>query len=164
MKLTRFLLILGTLSSILIGSVIIANANKVPMPWHTNTSGHEHELTAYMSPDCGCCPFHTDYLVREGYRAEKVRTPDIDDIKQRYSVPESLFSCHTTVVNAGQYFVEGHVPKEAIDRLLEEEPDIRGIGMAGMPAGSPGMGGSKSEPFEVMQVNHDGTISLYMSI
>ncbi len=36
-------------------------------------------------------------------------------------------------------FVEGHVPASDIKRLLAEKPDAKGLVLAGMPLGSPGM-------------------------
>lgn len=59
-------------------------------------------------------------------------------------------SCHTSEV-AG-YFVEGHVPVAAIERLLAERPEIDGIALAGMPAGSPGMGGTLEGPLVVFAI------------
>jgi hypothetical protein len=41
------------------------------------------------------------------------------------------------------------VPVETIARLLEEQPAIDGIALAGMPGGSPGMGGVQEEPFVI---------------
>jgi hypothetical protein len=51
------------------------------------------------------------------------------------------------------YFVEGHVPLAAVDRLLTERPSIDGIGLPGMPVGSPGMGGVQEGPLEVVAVS-----------
>ena len=62
------------------------------------------------------------------------------------------------------YFVEGHVPAEAIARMLQEKPDIAGIALQGMPMGSPGMPGSKEGRFVVYAVNKDGTYKEYMRI
>ena len=41
------------------------------------------------------------------------------------------------------------MPFPAVARLLSERPDITGIALAGMPAGSPGMAGSKTARFTV---------------
>lgn len=46
-------------------------------------------------------------------------------------------SCHTAEI--GGYVIEGHVPAEAIKRLLVERPQAKGVAVAGMPVGSPGM-------------------------
>ncbi len=146
-------------------SFFAINTNeRLSMPWHENSSGATHELIVYKSATCGCCDIHADYLIAQGYRVEKVDTENMEEIKDRYSVPRELWSCHTTIVNGGEYFIEGHIPVEAIEELLESEPEIAGIGMPGMPSGSPGMPGPKYEPFEIMQVDEDGNVSRFMSI
>jgi hypothetical protein len=76
-------------------------------------------------------------------------------IKKRFGEPEELGSCHTMEIDG--YVVEGHIPKEAIQKLLTERPDIKGIGMAGMPMGSPGMPGRKAGDFVVYEITRDGT-------
>jgi hypothetical protein len=63
-------------------------------------------------------------------------------------------SCHTVEIE--NYFVEGHVPIEAIQKLLNEKPDINGIALPGMPSGSPGMPGLKMEKFKIHQITLDG--------
>ena len=55
------------------------------------------------------------------------------------------------------YVVDGHVPVEAIRKLLAERPAIAGITLPGMPMGSPGMAGEKTGPFTVYAVAKDGT-------
>jgi len=55
------------------------------------------------------------------------------------------------------YVVEGHIPEEAVQKLLAEKPDIKGIGMAGMPSGSPGMPGPKTSDFVIYEITHEGT-------
>ena len=63
---------------------------------------------------------------------------DVSLVKARLGVPDSLASCHTTEV--GGYVVEGHVPFEAVAKLLRDKPKgVAGIAVPGMPAGSPGM-------------------------
>ena len=54
------------------------------------------------------------------------------------------------------YVVDGHVPVNVIRRLLSERPAIAGITLPGMPAGSPGMTGSKTGPFTIYAVTKDG--------
>jgi len=90
----------------------------------------------------------------EGYTVTTKKEDDMSLIKQRFQVPYELESCHTAIIEG--YVVEGHIPNEAIEKLLEERPDIQGIGMAGMPSGSPGMPGVK-EDFMIYEINHDGT-------
>jgi hypothetical protein len=72
---------------------------------------------------------------------------DIGAVKDDLGVPVDQRSCHTNQVEG--YFVEGHVPVEAIAALLAEAPEVDGIALAGMPSGSPGMPGEQLEPFVV---------------
>jgi hypothetical protein len=82
-------------------------------------------------------------------------------IKQKYNIPVEMQSCHTTIL--GKYFIEGHVPLEAVNKLLKEQPDIDGIALPGMPIGTPGMPGDKDEPYVIYQLK-DGKSSVFMTI
>jgi hypothetical protein len=57
----------------------------------------------------------------------------------------------------GDYVIEGHVPIGPVKRLLSERPAIKGISLPGMPEGSPGMTGTKQEPFVIYEIDGDGT-------
>ena len=82
-------------------------------------------------------------------------------IKEKYNIPIEMQSCHTTILD--KYFIEGHVPIEAINKLLKEKPDIDGIALPGMPIGTPGMPGKKEEPYIIYQLV-DGESSVFMII
>ena len=97
--------------------------------------------TVYRSPSCGCCQAWVAYLKSNGFDATVVSTDDLGAVKEKMHVPADMQSCHTAVI-AG-YVVEGHVPIEAIIKLLGEKPQITGIAVPGMPEGSPGMSGPK---------------------
>jgi hypothetical protein len=58
--------------------------------------------------------------------------------------------------------IEGHVPVIAIDKLLREKPPIKGISVPGMPMGSPGMGGEKTEPLVVFVIG-DGMPNVFLT-
>ena len=79
--------------------------------------------------------------------------------RRKYGIPEQLGSCHTAVVDG--YAIEGHVPAREVARLLRERPKARGLAVAGMPAGSPGMDATRREPFDVVLVLADGSQKLY---
>ena len=95
------------------------------------------DVVVYKSPTCGCCSGWIDHIRAAGFRVIARDTSDVGAVKRRLGVLPTLQSCHTAVI-AG-YVVEGHVPADAIQRLLEERPQIAGIAVPGMPAGSPGM-------------------------
>ncbi len=118
-------------------------------------------ITVYASPDCGCCHEYIPYLEEHGYRVETVPVTDVTGTKVDLGIPEEAWSCHTAVV--GDYVVEGHVPVEAIDELLAERPRIDGIALPGMPPGSPGMDGEKTEPFLIVAID-GGKIKPFMTI
>ena len=79
--------------------------------------------------------------------------------RARYGVPHALGACHTAVVEG--YAIEGHVPVREIRRLLEERPKAIGLAVPGMPAGSPGMEGARSEPYDVLLILPDGSYKVY---
>ena len=106
--------------------------------------------TVYKSPLCGCCGEYVKMLRQNGYQVTVIDAEDHSAIKRRYGISSTLESCHTTVV--GGYAVEGHVPLKVIERLLAEKPPIRGISLPGMPDGSPGMSGRKTEPFVIFEI------------
>jgi hypothetical protein len=77
------------------------------------------------------------------------------DTRQRRLVP------HRPIVDG--YAIEGHVPAEAIRRLLADRPDAAGLALPGMPSDSPGMGGDQAswsnQP--VMLVDRDGSFGVF---
>jgi hypothetical protein len=85
------------------------------------------------------------------------------EIKAEYQVPLEFQACHTAIVDG--YVIEGHVPVSDIERLLSERPNVLGIAVAGMPAGSPGMDidGFDSEPFDVVSFDENGSIEIFES-
>lgn len=124
--------------------------------------GFDGDITIYKSSSCGCCNIYTSYFEKRGRDVKVIMIEDMDQIKQQNGVPSELESCHTTIV--GDYFVEGHVPLEAIEKLIIEQPDLAGIALAGMPNGSPGMPGTKKGDFVIQGVNKDGTYQEFMRI
>ena len=96
-------------------------------------------IIMHRDPGCGCC----EQWARQAEVAFKrdVRTvdnPRRDALKARIGIPASLASCHTAIVD-GMAF-EGHVPVADMKRALASRPKgIKGLAVAEMPLGSPGM-------------------------
>ena len=105
-------------------------------------------MTVVKSPTCGCCSAWVAIAEGLGYEVEATDVADVSAAKRAAGVPEALWACHTAEI-AG-YVVEGHVPFEAIERLLEERPAIDGIAVPGMPMGSPGMGDDPTAVYDVI--------------
>lgn len=107
-------------------------------------------IVMYKDPNCGCCGAWAARMTAAGFSVETRVEPRMNLIKARHSVPDDLVSCHTALVEG--YVIEGHVPAEAITRLLAERPKFAGLAVPGMPIGSPGMevAGEKPDPFKVI--------------
>jgi hypothetical protein len=60
------------------------------------------------------------------------------------------------------YVVEGHVPADLIDRLLQERPGVVGLAVPGMPAGSPGMEtAGRAESYQVLTFDRLGRTTVF---
>lgn len=95
------------------------------------------EITVYKSPWCGCCEVWTEALQAADYSVTVRDVEDLSPVKRQAGVPSDLEACHTAMIDG--YVVEGHVPLEALDKLLADRPDVKGIAVPGMPSGSLGM-------------------------
>ena len=105
-------------------------------------------LHVTLTPTCGCCGAWAELAETHGFSVAIEITEDYVAMKDAAGVPDPLWSCHTASI--GGYTVEGHVPFEAIERLLDERPEITGIAVPGMPAGSPGMGNDPNAAYDVI--------------
>jgi hypothetical protein len=119
-------------------------------------------VTLYKTPECGCCEGYADYLRHQGFEVTSKPTNDLAEISRKAGVPADLQGCHTAFIM--DYVVDGHVPVEAIEKLLAERPRINGITLPGMPAGSPGMSGEKIGPFTIYAIGQDGKPSVFMTL
>jgi len=122
----------------------------------------KEKLVVYQSPTCGCCSGWVSIMEQNGFNVESIKTNDMYSAKVKAGIDYTLQSCHTAFI--GNYFVEGHVPSDAITKLLLENPDIKGITVPGMPAGSnvPGMETiNERAEFDVLAVNHDGSTFIW---
>lgn len=141
--------------ALLAGAAALAFAMAAPPAIN---AGEKPELTMYKRPFCGCCDGHADHLRKNGYKVSVIQTEHLSRIKKQHRVAQEFEGCHTILADG--YVVEGHVPAKIIDRLLKERPEIRGISLPGMPDGSPGMSGVKTEPFVIYELS-DGPGKVY---
>ncbi|AZO80559.1 MULTISPECIES: DUF411 domain-containing protein [unclassified Bosea (in: a-proteobacteria)] len=113
------------------------------------------KMIVTRDPNCGCCGNWVTHVKAAGFPVEVVEVADVAPLKARLGVPDALASCHT--VEVGGYVVEGHVPAEAIKRLLAERPKATGLAVAGMPVGSPGMevSGQAPDAYDVVVFSAD---------
>ena len=125
------------------------------------TKADKHKIEVFKTPSCGCCYGYVLFLEEEKFAVKQTDMRSLHTVKKKYNIPLEMQSCHTSIL--GKYFIEGHVPLEAINKLLKEQPDIDGIALPGMPIGTPGMPGEKEEPFIIYQLV-DGKSSVFMTI
>jgi hypothetical protein len=125
--------------SLIVASVSVASTAALPVVVHRD-------------PGCGCCAQWAAQV-----RKQFERQVTIIDDRQRASfqrtqgVPADLSSCHTAIID-GMAF-EGHVPIADMKRVLAQKPrGVRGLAVAGMPMGSPGMEipGQRGEAYNVI--------------
>lgn len=158
----KSLLIVIIVAVIILAGIFILTSNSKAGSFE-NINAIPGEIEIHKSLTCGCCDTYESYV--KGKVSSKVNSMNVDDpdeVKDKYGIPKELQSCHTIIVSG--YFVEGHMPLEAVEKLLKEKPDIKGIALPGMPSGSPGMPGQKSGEFVIYAVNNDGTSSEFMRI
>lgn len=116
------------------------------------------DIAMHRDPGCGCCEKWAAQVRQQFGRAVRI----VDDanraaFQRRLGVPTDLTSCHTAIVD-GMAF-EGHVPIADMKRVLAQRPKgVRGLAVAGMPLGSPGMevAGAKPQPFQVIAFGPNG--------
>lgn len=117
-------------------------------------------VTVYHSPECTCCGKWMNHLKAQGFAIKNIPTTDIEEVKQKYNIPNNLTSCHTAIVN--RYVIEGHVPADDIKRLLAEKPNVTGLTVPQMPIGTPGMEiGNQKDPFAVFSFAPKGTVTVF---
>lgn len=97
------------------------------------------DILMHRDPGCGCCTKWATQVRQKFGRTVKI----VDDanraaIHKRLGMPASLASCHTAIIDGIAF--EGHVPIADMKRVLAAKPKgVRGLAVAGMPLGSPGM-------------------------
>jgi len=130
-------------ASLLAGNLLTLHA-------HAGEASDMH-ITVFKTPWCGCCQVWVEAVEKAGYTVETKDMEDLSPIRQQAGVSKNLEACHTAVLGGDRkYVLEGHVPLEAMEKLIKERPDIRGISTPGMPEGSLGMGYDLKAKYKVM--------------
>lgn len=97
------------------------------------------DILMHRDPGCGCCE-QWAARVRQAF-GRNVRIVDDANraaFQRQVGLPANLASCHTAIVDGIAF--EGHVPIVDMRRVLANRPKgVRGLAVAGMPIGSPGM-------------------------
>ncbi len=111
-------------------------------------------IDVHRDANCGCCKEWIKHLEANGFEVRDHVEPNMSAVKQRLGVAPRLASCHTGVIDGK--FVEGHVPAAQILEL-RQRPDLLGLAVPGMPAGSPGMEyGDAKDAYQVIGLTKQG--------
>jgi hypothetical protein len=119
-------------------------------------------MTVYKDANCGCCHAWAEAMRTAGFSDRTENVDDLSIVKDRFDIPAEMRACHTAII-AG-YYLEGHVPVEAVKRLLVERPQIAGLSVPGMPSGSLGMGDDPSAFYDIYSVTKDGRSAVYQAV
>ena len=114
-------------------------------------------LVMFRDPGCGCCEKWAEHIETNMKQDVETRNSvNMSAVKDTNAVPETSRSCHTMIVEG--YVIEGHVPADAIAKLLREKPTgVNGLAVAGMPVGSPGMEyQNQTQPYQVIAFGDSG--------
>lgn len=131
--------------------------------WHSASSdvipAGATVMTVYADPGCDCCHKWIAHLERNHFHVTVESVNDVTPVKRKFGIPESVWSCHTGMVNG--YAIEGHVPADLIQKMLAERPAIAGLAAPGMPNGAPGMEGGVKDRYEIMSFTRPGATHVY---
>ena len=121
-------------------------------------------VTVYSSSTCGCCHQYVSYLQDNGIRVEHIKDDSVTPMEmvEGVDIPENLWSCHVSLITS--FAVVGHVPIEALEKLVSENPNIDGISLPNMPSGSPGMGGTKGSSFQIHKFENGQDLGIFMTL
>ena len=111
----------------------------------------------FRDPGCGCCEKWAEHIETNMKQDVETRNSvNMSAVKDTNAVPETSRSCHTMIVEG--YVIEGHVSADAIAKLLREKPTgVKGLAVAGMPVGSPGMEyQNQTQPYQVIAFGDSG--------
>ena len=119
------------------------------------------KMQVFKTPTCGCCGKWVEHMRTAGFDVSVQEVPDTMPYRRKAGVPDQLQSCHTALVSG--YSVEGHVPAADIQRLIKSRAKAKGLAVPGMPMGSPGMEGPRSDAYSVMLFDAEGKASVYQN-
>ncbi len=146
-------------SGVLIWILIPSN----PPPAKIVINSGDLNFTIYRTSACTCCGEYAKYLrTTSNLNVIESIIQDLTPYRNVNASINGLESCH--IGSSGSYFIEGHIPLEAIKTLLEDRPGVVGIALPEMPDGSPGMGGIKSAPFVIYALLANGTSTIFQTI
>lgn len=138
----------------------IAYAVNTPQVVH-----YKEVFNVYKSASCGCCNDWIAHMNHNGLSTKAHNIENLSEFKVNQSIPRVVQSCHTAVSAEG-YVFEGHVPAKSVKAFLLSPPiGAKGLAVAGMPLGSPGMEyQGRFQPYKVLLMMNDGSVRIFNEI
>ncbi len=157
------ILIFGLLFTAIFAAVLFYPGEEATQQTQQITEDGKLEVIMYKNEGCMCCTKWADKMNQEEFAVIEKPVPNLNEIKAENGITSELASCHTAFVDG--YIVEGHVPIEDVQRLLEERPEAIGLTVPGMPIGSPGMEvpGREPDSYDVLLIAKDGSTTVFAS-
>ena len=157
------ILVLGLLFTIGFAAALFLSGGEVQEQEAPAIADGKLEVVMYKNEGCQCCTKWAAHMNEEEFAVIEKPVPNLNEIKAQKGITRELASCHTALVDG--YIVEGHVPVEDVQRLLEERPDAIGLTVPGMPIGSPGMEipGRDADNYDVLLIAKDGSTTVFAS-
>lgn len=145
---------ISTRRAVLVGALPVAAS--LVLSRYASAAEALPKMTVHRDLACGCCGGWIEHVKAAGFSIDEIEVANLVPLKTKLGVPVELSSCHTAEI--GGYAIEGHVPADAIKRLLAERPQAKGLAVGGMPIGSPGMevAGTPPEVYDVVLFSADG--------
>lgn len=122
-------------------------------------------VEVWKSPTCGCCKDWITHMRAAGFEVVVHETGNTA-VRARLGIAPRYGSCHTALVQG--YAIEGHVPAQDVQRLLQLRPKALGLAVPGMPIGSPGMDGpeygGRRDPYDVLLLRADAAPVVFRAV
>ena len=136
----------GAILALLAGTVLMISPDPEERP----------QVTVYMQSGCATCLEWVRYLNRHGFRATVGEESKWQEVRTQIRLPPSFRAPHTALIEG--LFIEGHVPAREIHDVLRSRSasKVKGIVVAGTPAGAPGVNAAFPEQYTVFLVLDSG--------
>ncbi|MFV0251868.1 MAG: DUF411 domain-containing protein [Beutenbergiaceae bacterium] len=121
-------------------------------------------MVVAKSPTCGCCTGWIEHAEAAGATVTVEHPADLADTFSAAQIDLNLQACHLTRIEDAVFV--GHIPLRFVaEYLADPPPELRGLAVPGMPAGTPGMeAGGALDPYDVIALHTDGSTSVHAQV
>lgn len=87
----------------------------------------ERQVALYRTHGCNCALAWRRTLESAGFEVQSYEPESLEPIRGKLRTPERLHGCHVAIYMG--YFIEGHVPANALRKLERDRPLAMGVAM-----------------------------------